>query len=260
KILRSCCASPEPTFPRRPWKPGPLGRPLTVPFTLHHPDEPLPGPRPTVFWLLANALDCDALVPWCQSRVPSAQTRGAYSLDGGLARCEALRPQLLVVDPALADSATTRCMAALQGELVGHLLVLDALPREGRLVDLLAEPRASYMTRAAGAEQLVQAISTILEDGTRVIDPAMAPRVRPVHRGLEFIDQAGDGSVALLSARERQVMRLLAQGKTVRECAAILELAQSTIDNHRARLMKKLGIHKAAELTCRAVRDGLIAL
>lgn len=237
-----------------------LAAAFAVPFTLHHPDEPLPGPRPTVFWLLANALDCDALVPWCQSRVPCAQARGAHSLDGGLARCEALRPRLLVVDPALAESATTRCLAALQGELVGHVLVLDTRPREGRLVDLLPEPRASYMSRAAGADELAGAITTILDHGTRVIDPAMASRVRPLHRGLEFIDQAGDGSVALLSVRERQVMRLLAQGKTVRECAALLELAQSTIDNHRARLMKKLGIHKAAELTCRAVRDGLIAL
>src|SRR4029077_6915186 len=51
---------------------------------------------------------------------------------------------------------------------------------------------------------------------------------------------------------------MLARGDTVRQCAGALGLAPSTIDNHKSRLMKKLGIHKASELTCRAVRDGLI--
>jgi DNA-binding NarL/FixJ family response regulator len=55
-------------------------------------------------------------------------------------------------------------------------------------------------------------------------------------------------------------MRLLALGKTVGECAQALGLAHSTIDNHKSRLMKKLNLHKASQLTCRAIRDGLIAL
>jgi DNA-binding NarL/FixJ family response regulator len=54
------------------------------------------------------------------------------------------------------------------------------------------------------------------------------------------------------------VMRLLAQGMSVRDCATKLKLAISTIDNHKARLMKKLNIHKASDLTRIAVREGFI--
>jgi DNA-binding NarL/FixJ family response regulator len=83
--------------------------------------------------------------------------------------------------------------------------------------------------------------------------------LRRTRRGFEFREPV-KGSIAALSERERQIMRLLAQGQSVRECALALGLAHSTIDNHKARLMKKLGVHKISELTCRAVREGLIVL
>jgi two-component system invasion response regulator UvrY len=67
-------------------------------------------------------------------------------------------------------------------------------------------------------------------------------------------------SLALLTARELQVMTLLARGYSVRRCAQQLGLAESTIDNHKSRLMKKLDIHKVVELTHLAIREGLIVV
>ena len=53
-------------------------------------------------------------------------------------------------------------------------------------------------------------------------------------------------------------MRMLAEGQSVKQCATDLGLSYSTIDNHKSRLMKKLGIHKASEITYQAISQGLI--
>jgi DNA-binding NarL/FixJ family response regulator len=92
----------------------------------------------------------------------------------------------------------------------------------------------------------------------RVFDPAIDHRVLRTPNGLRLELHHDQPSVAALTAREREIMRLLAQGKSVRDCAQQLHLAVSTIDNHKARMMKKLQIHKAVEVTHLAIRDGLI--
>jgi DNA-binding NarL/FixJ family response regulator len=211
-------------------------------------------------WLLASTLDCESLGLWCRTHVACDSVETSADLDAGLRRCESSRPRLLVLDPTVAETAVDRGVKALHARTVGHLLVLDHRPREGRLIEILAESAASYLSRQVGPQALAVAIGEMLVHGARAIDPALAGRVRRTARGYEFHESARVGSVASLSLRERQVMRLLALGKTVRQCAAALGLAASTIDNHKARLMKKLGIHKASELTCRAARDGLIVL
>ncbi len=223
--------------------------------------QPHAAPRArTVLWLLPSELDCDAYTLWTHSRLPCDGCEAYADLDKALRRCESYRPRILVLDPTINENAVARGVAALHAKTVGHLLLLDGRPFEGRLVDLLAEPRVSYISRTAGSQTLIGAVDVIFNHDARTFDPAIANRLRPTPRGYEFHERPGVFSVVDLSYRERQVMRLLALGKTVAECAAALGLAHSTIDNHKARLMKKLGIHKASELTCRAIRDGLIVL
>jgi DNA-binding NarL/FixJ family response regulator len=94
----------------------------------------------------------------------------------------------------------------------------------------------------------------------RVFDPAIDHRVLRTPRGLLLEHHEEQPSVAALTNREREVMELLAQGNSVRDCARVMHLARSTIDNHKSRLMNKLRIHKAAELTQLAIREGLITL
>jgi len=58
--------------------------------------------------------------------------------------------------------------------------------------------------------------------------------------------------------RELEVLRLIAAGHSVKECAKLLGRSTSTIDNHKARLMKKLNCHRLVELTRLAIREGLV--
>lgn len=63
----------------------------------------------------------------------------------------------------------------------------------------------------------------------------------------------------ILSARELEVMRHLASGLSVQQCADKMRLARSTVDNHKSRLMRKLNVHKSVDLTRVAIREGLIS-
>ncbi|MEM9185876.1 MAG: helix-turn-helix transcriptional regulator [Planctomycetota bacterium] len=68
---------------------------------------------------------------------------------------------------------------------------------------------------------------------------------------------ADDRRLASLTRRERQVLELVAGGASVRECAASLSIAVSTVDNHKSRLMRKLGVRKSSELVRFAFRVGI---
>jgi DNA-binding NarL/FixJ family response regulator len=210
--------------------------------------------------LLANAIDCDAFSLWCKYRLECDAVECSTDLEAGLERCQDFRPRLLALDPAVARNAIDRATIALREKVIDHLLILDSRPFELRLADILHEPAASYVSRTASPDQLAEAISEILQNDTRVFDPSLAHRVRQTKQGYKLANSSKESLLALLSRRERQVMRLLAEGKTVGQCATELSLSHSTVDNHKSRLMKKLGIHKASELTVRAIREGLVHL
>jgi DNA-binding NarL/FixJ family response regulator len=78
-------------------------------------------------------------------------------------------------------------------------------------------------------------------------------------RGLRFNRAAISSPLATLTQRELEITILLAQGLSTREVASQLDTAVSTVDNHKSRLMRKLGVHKVVDLATMAVREGLLS-
>jgi RNA polymerase sigma factor (sigma-70 family) len=68
-----------------------------------------------------------------------------------------------------------------------------------------------------------------------------------------------DDELKKLTAREKQVLQLIAQGKSNKEIATLLDLSVNTVSVHRANLMEKMNIHRTAELVLFAIRKGLVA-
>ena len=216
------------------------------------------SPLRTLVLLLPSPVDCESFSLWCQYRVGCDVVEWATNLEEGIECCRRIQPRLMVIDPAIGCGAVERAVALVREESAGHLLVLDTRPMEVRLAAILGEPGTSYFSRTASPQALSAAMADMLLNGRRVFDPTLAPRIRRTERGYQ-LDYAGDQrSISILSQREQQVMRLLAEGRTVKQCAEMLGLSESTIDNHKSRLMKKLGIHKSSELAVRAIRDGLL--
>lgn len=99
--------------------------------------------------------------------------------------------------------------------------------------------------------------------------PTSVDRVSDARQLVRWLnDESADGAtdaapvfeVPSLTKREREVWQLIAQGQAVREIARTLQLAESTVDSHKSRLMKKLCVHKSVDLVRLAIRYGLICL
>ena len=227
-----------------------------VPLRSGLPESPLR----TIVLLLPSPIDCESLSLWCQYRVGCDVVEWATNMEEGVECCRRIQPRLLVIDPSIGCGSVERGVALVREEAVGHLLVLDSRPMEVRLASILSEPGTSYFSRTASSQSLAAAMADMLLSGRRAFDPSLAPRIRRTDRGFQLDYAAEQRSISILSQREQQVMRMLAEGRSVKQCAEMLGLSESTIDNHKSRLMKKLGIHKSSELAVRAIRDGLLIM
>jgi two-component system response regulator NreC len=139
--------------------------------------------------------------------------------------------------------------------------IVGALPAIG--VILLSDPTAEQVVRDAlragvrgfvvktqGADTLVHAIREVSRGGMYVSAGPARAVVEACLAGLRKPDT--------LSPRQREVLRLIAEGNTAKEAAAVLRISVRTVDAHRASIMRTLGIHDTSGLVRYAIRQGLI--
>ena len=110
---------------------------------------------------------------------------------------------------------------------------------------------SGYVLKSQAAEDLVQAIREVAR-GSMYLSPGVSRAVVDAYRAKT--DLPPDP----LSPREREVLQLVAEGKTTKEVAAILGVSVKTAESHRTRIMEKLDIHETASLVRYAIRRGLI--
>ena len=168
------------------------------------------------------------------------------------------RPHVAVLDlkmPGISGIEATRQIAAQTPEV--RVLILSMMGDEACLAEALSAGARGYLLKDSTDFDLVQAVQALQAGGT-FFSPNLtaevfrdyAIRVQSVRVG-----RRGHG----LTSREREVLCLVAQGKSNKEISALLSLAVSTVETHRARCMEKLGLHNAAELVLYAVRRGLVS-
>jgi len=132
-----------------------------------------------------------------------------------------------------------------------RILVLSQYESKEYVLPLLRAGAAGYIAKRARASELVDAIRAVYYEGA-FLQPNIARAV---------VEGVTDGSRAeaqpILTEREKQVVRLVADGLSSREIAEELGLSVKTVDTHRANIMEKLGIHSSAELVKYAIREGI---
>ncbi len=165
--------------------------------------------------------------------------------------CE-LRPQVVVMDislPRISGIEVTRRMVA--REPAARVLVFSMHEDVVFASRSLAAGARGYIAKSAAPEVLVEAIRRVAS-GRSYVDHAMAERL-----ALQRVGSDPD-PVSVLTEREFEVFRLLAQGQAVSEIARILNLTAKTVANHQSALRQKLGVDNAAQLVRLAARHGLI--
>jgi two-component system response regulator NreC len=164
-------------------------------------------------------------------------------------------PDVLVIDiamPELNGIDTTRRLCA---ELPGIKIIALSMNSDRRYVIAMLEAGASgYLLKNAASDELLSALAAVTR-GETYLSPPIAGSVvdEAVGRGLSV----RIGPEKPLSPREREVLQLIAEGKSSKEAAAILHIALPTVETHRRQIMEKLSLRTVAELTKYAIREGL---
>ncbi len=112
-----------------------------------------------------------------------------------------------------------------------------------------------YVLKQSAAEELRLAIRTVHEGGTYV-----TPLIAADLGSLLDADQASDSLAVVLTPREREVLQLLAEGRSVKEIAAVLDISPRTVEFHKYNVMEKLGLRTTAELTQYAIKHGIVSV
>jgi two-component system, NarL family, response regulator NreC len=163
-----------------------------------------------------------------------------------------LRPDVAVLDFAMPLLNGLDTAKDIRRRSPGTRTILLTVHSEDHYVlEALQAGVNGYVVKTQGAADLVQAIREIRRNAM-YLSPTISRAVVEAY----FDKAAPPGDV--LSSRERQVLQLVAEGKTTKEIAGVLGVSVKTADSHRARIMRKLDIHDTAGLVRFAIRRGLI--
>ena len=142
-----------------------------------------------------------------------------------------------------------------ESDSVAKIVVLSAYADKRFVTEMLRAGASGYVTKSAAGTELVRAIRAVVH-GARLFlagycGHAGSGRARPDARARE---------TPRLARREREVLRLIAEGLRSPAIAKHLHIAVGTVEAHRRNIMRKLGLRNVAELTKHAIREGIVTL
>jgi two-component system, NarL family, response regulator NreC len=171
--------------------------------------------------------------------------------------CGELSPDLLIIDISMPLMNGIEVASRAQKlEPAPAVIILSMHADESYIMRALGAGARGYLVKDATDEDLLPAVRAVAA-GKPFFSPTVAAvlmedYVRQLRaRGLS-------DSYELLTDREREVLQLLAEGRSNKEVASLLDVGLSTVETHRANLMQKLNLHNTAEIVLYAVRKGII--
>ncbi len=169
-----------------------------------------------------------------------------------------LNPDVVVMDVAMPVLNGIDAAAQIAARFP-HIatIVLSMHSDEGYLLRALKAGARGYLLKDSAEAELVQAIRSVRE-GKAFFSPALSRMLIDDYiRQLQ--QRGGEDSYELLTPREREIFQLLAEGRSSKEAAQLLNLSPYTVETHRGNIMQKLNLHSLPELILYAVRKGIIA-
>ncbi len=172
-----------------------------------------------------------------------------------IAAAKKLKPEVIVVDISMPllngiDAVTEINNAGIQAKIIFLTMHPEAIYARRAL----AAGASGYVLKHSAANELLFAIRQALA-GKCFVTPTVAEKINhspaPENVSMSSLDQ--------LTLRQREVLQLLAEGKSAKEAAAILCISRRTVEYHKYRIMDVLGVYKSAELTQFAVQQGLLS-
>ena len=172
---------------------------------------------------------------------------------------QTLKPDIVVMDiamPLMNGLEATRQILQRNSSL--NVLILSMYSDENYIVQVLRAGARGYLPKDTAEEDLITAVRTVAKG-----QPFFSPKIAKLLLGdsmQRIRDEGVTDSYELLTPREREVLQLIAEGKSNKVAATALFVSPTTIETHRARIMDKLDLHSTADIVLYAVRKGIVQL
>lgn len=184
----------------------------------------------------------------------------AETMDGRstLELARRLTPCMVIMDVNMPDLNGIEATRRITREIPGVQVVALSMHADRRFVKEMFKAGAQgYLLKDCAFEELLQALRIVAE-GQFYLSPTITGIV--IQDFVEDVQARDHSAFTLLTAREREVLQLLAEGKTTAQMAAALFVSEKTIETHRRQVMQKLNLHSIAELTKYAIRQGITTI
>lgn len=171
---------------------------------------------------------------------------------------EEVKPDVVVLDITMPNLNGIEAARQMQSKSPATaVLILSMHSDEGYVLRALRAGAKGYLLKDAVEGELIQAIR-VISAGKSYFSPEVSRLL--VEEYVQGLAQRGfEDRYELLTNREREVLQLLAEGKSSKDVAKMLELSVYTVETHKSNLMQKLSLHSMAELILYAVRRGIIS-
>jgi two-component system response regulator NreC len=171
-----------------------------------------------------------------------------------------LSPQVVIMDISMPDLNGIEATRQILSDFSGVKVIALSMHSDSLFVLNMFKAGASgYLLKDCALEELVKAVRTVMNRKV-YLSPSISDIVVK-----DFVigwspEDSSSSAYSILTAREREVLQLMAEGKTTNQIAESLCISVKTVEAHRKQLMTKLDIHSVAELTKYAIRQGLTTL
>jgi DNA-binding NarL/FixJ family response regulator len=174
----------------------------------------------------------------------------------GVQACIDHAPDVVILDMALPLLSGVEAARKIREKLPEtRILILSMYDDEEYIIDSFKIGVSGYILKDVVVSDLVAAVRSVYR-GSTFLSPSVSEKLR--RQLQESPTRSARHGPAKLTARERQILKLIADGYTSRQISEILKISFKTVQTHRAHIMEKLGVHSTAELTRYAVTKGIV--
>jgi DNA-binding NarL/FixJ family response regulator len=173
-------------------------------------------------------------------------------------QAEATKPDIIVLDIAMPNLSGIEAAQRIS-TLLPHtrIIILSMHSDEGYVLRALKAGAKGYLLKDSAENDLIEAIKTV-DEGKAFFSPEIS-NIMVEDYVREMKRRGAEDSYELLTPREREILQMLAEGKSNKHIATVLDLSLYTVETHRRNLQDKLNLHSFAELILYAVRKGIIS-
>jgi DNA-binding NarL/FixJ family response regulator len=167
-------------------------------------------------------------------------------------------PDVVIMDIGMPDLNGIDATRQIVEEVPGVKVIALSMHSDRRFVAQMFKAGASaYLLKDCAFEELSRAVKAVLANQTYLSPEITGPVMEDYVRHLAKAEVSG---FSILTPREREIIQLLAEGKTSRHIASSLHVSIKTVETHRQQIMNKLNVHSVADLIKYAIREGLTSL